>query len=279
MDLVLGGDAGDDADAVDLAHRLVVAHRAELGARDRAALDAELGGDRPGRDRVVAGDHPDLDPGRLRPRDGVLGGRPRRIDDADHREEREALDGGQQVGVRVERGRVEVLVAGRHDPEALRAQALVLGEVPVAELGDRDLGAVGAVGAHRPGEELVRRALDVAADDVLAVRVLHRVERGHHLVGRVERQRRDARVVLAGERRVHAALRGEDDERALGRVADELAVADLGVGAQGHRQQVLLQRDVRLAAGVVDLAGRRVAVAGDRVAAGRRPPSGRRSSG
>ena len=84
----------------------------------------------------------------------------------------------------------------------------------------------------------------------LPLRVLHRVERGHHLVGRVERQRRDARVLLAGERRVDAALGGEHDERALGRVADERAVADLGVGAQGHRQQVLLERDVGLAAGV-----------------------------
>ena len=163
----------------------------------------------------------------------------------------------QQVGVRVERRRVEVLLAGRHDPQALRAQALVLGEVVVADLGDRDLRAVRAVGADGAGEELVRCALDVAADDVLAVGVLHPVEGGHHLVGRVERQGRDPRVLLAGERRVDAALGGEDDERALGRVADERAVADLGVGAQGHRQQVLLERDVGLAAGVGDLAGRR----------------------
>ena len=118
VDLVLGGDAGDDADPVDLAHRLVVAHRAELGAGDRAALDAELVGDRLGRDRVVAGDHPDLDPGRLRLRDGVLRGRPRRIHDPDDREERQPIDGGQQVRVRIERGRVEVLLAGGHDPEA-----------------------------------------------------------------------------------------------------------------------------------------------------------------
>ena len=86
--------------------------------------------------------------------------------------------------------------------------------------------------------------------------VLHRVEGGHHLVGRVEGQGRDARVALAGERRVDAALGGEDDERALGRVADQRAVADLGVGAQGHRQQVLLERHVGLAAGVGDLPGR-----------------------
>ena len=279
VDLVLGGDAGDDADAVDLAHRLVVAHRAELGAGDRAALDPELVGDRPGGDRVVAGDHPDLDPGRLRLGDGVLRGRPRRIHDPDDREEREPIDGGQQVRVRVERGRVEVLLAGRHDPEALGAEAFVLGEVAVADLRDRHHAPIGPVGVRRPGEELVGRSLDVAADDVLAGGVLHRVERGHHLVGRVERQGRDARVALAGERRVDAALRREDDERTLGRVADEVAVPDLGVGAQGHRQQVLLERHVGLAAGVGDLADRRVAVAADRVAPADDRHLDRRSSG
>ena len=96
--------------------------------------------------------------------------------------------------------------------------------------------------------------------------VLHGVEGRHHLVGRVERQGRDPRVALAGERRVDAALRGEDDEGALGRVADERPVADLGVGAQGHRQQVLLERDVGVTAGLGDLPGRLVAVAADRVA-------------
>ena len=242
VDLVLGGDAGEDADAVDLAHRLVVAQGAEVGAGHGAALDAQLAGDRLGRDRVVAGDHADLDAGRMGGRDGGLGGRSRRVHDAHDREERQPVQQRQQVRVRVERGRVEVLVAGRHDPQALRAQALVLGEVVVAELCDRALRAVGAVRADGAGEELVRRALDVAADDVLARVVRHAVEGGHHLVGRVERQGRHARVALAGERRVHAALRGEDDERALGRVADERAVADLGVGAQGHRQQVLLER-------------------------------------
>jgi hypothetical protein len=87
------------------------------------------------------------------------------------------------------------------------------------------------------------------------------------ILWRVERQGRDARIALAGERRVDAALCREHDERALGRVAHEPAVADLGVGAQGHRQQVLLERHVRLPSGVGDLAHGRVAIAGDRVAA------------
>ena len=37
VDLVLRRDAGDDADAVDLAAQRVVVHGGELGARDRAA--------------------------------------------------------------------------------------------------------------------------------------------------------------------------------------------------------------------------------------------------
>ena len=57
----------------------------------------------------------------------------------DDREEGEAVDGGQQVRVRVEGRRVEVLLAGRHDPQALGAQALVLGEVVVAHRSDRDV--------------------------------------------------------------------------------------------------------------------------------------------
>ena len=150
MDLVLGRHAGDDADAVDLAHRLVVAHRAELGAGDGPALDAELVRDRLRGDGMVAGDHPDLDAGRLRLRDGGLCRRPRRVDDADDGEERQPVDGRQQVGVRVERRRVEVLLAGRHDPQAHRPEPFVLGEVGVADLGDRDLGAVGAVGGDWP---------------------------------------------------------------------------------------------------------------------------------
>ena len=96
--------------------------------------------------------------------------------------------------------------------------------------------------------------------------VRHPVERGHELVGGVERQRRDARVALAGQGRVDAALGGEDDERALGRVADERAVPDLGVGAQRHRQEQRVERDVGLAADAGDLALGRVALAGDRVA-------------
>ena len=58
VDLVLGRDARDDTDAVDLAGDLLVAHRGELGTRDGTTGDAELTGDGLGGDRVVASDHP-----------------------------------------------------------------------------------------------------------------------------------------------------------------------------------------------------------------------------
>ena len=137
VDLVLGGDAGDDADVVDPAIGFLVGHRAELGAGDGLALDAELARDGIGRDGVVAGDHPDLDAGGLCLGDGVAGLGARRVDDPDDGQELEVADQWQEVGVRVERGRIEVALAGGHDPQALGAESVVLGEERLADLVDR----------------------------------------------------------------------------------------------------------------------------------------------
>ncbi len=266
MDLVLGRDAGEHADAVDLAHRLLVAQGAEVGAGHGAARDAQLARDGLRRHGVVAGDHADLDAGRMRGGDGVLRGRSRRVHDANDREQRQSVECREQVRVRIERGRVEVLLAGGHDTQAHRAEALVLRQVRVPDVGHGRLAAIGSVDAHGPCQQLVRRALHVGPHDVLARGVLHGVERGHHLVGRVERERGDTRVLLPRESRVHAALGGEDDQRALRRVSHERPVPDLRIGTQRHGQQVLLERHVGLAAGVGDLSARRVAVTGDGVA-------------
>ena len=46
-------------------------------------------------------------------------------------------DERQEVGVRVERRRIEVALGGRHDPQALGAEPVVLGEVRLADLVDR----------------------------------------------------------------------------------------------------------------------------------------------
>ena len=151
VDLVLGRDPADDPDAVDLLEHRVVVHRLELGAGDRLAGDPQLRGDDGARDGRVARDHADVDAGAMGLRDGGLRGRPRRVGDADEREEREALDRLEEVAGRVERGRVEVLPARGHEPQALLAHPVALGEVGIAQLRDRDL-------RRRPGRGRPRRA-------------------------------------------------------------------------------------------------------------------------
>ena len=100
-----------------------------------------------------------------------------------------------------------------------------------------------------------RRALHEAAHDVLAGRVGRLGERRHQLVGRVERQRRQPRVALAGRVDVEARLVGEDEQRALGRIADDLAVDELRVAGDDVGQDRVVDR-VRGAGGVLDLARR-----------------------
>ena len=90
----------------------------------------------------------------------------------------------------------------------------------------------------------------------------------HQLVGRVERQRRQARVALAGRVDVEARLVGEHEQRALGRIAHDLAVDELRVARDDVGQDRVLDR-VRRAGGVLDLALELVARARDRVAVGR----------
>ena len=81
-DLVPGGDAGDHA---DIAIASSPPRRSSRRTRpaDDLAVDAELAGDRGSGHRVIAGDHPDLDPGRFRLRDRCPGTGPRRVDDPD----------------------------------------------------------------------------------------------------------------------------------------------------------------------------------------------------
>ena len=110
----------------------LVAHRGELGAGERAALDAELARDRGGGRGVVAGDHPDPDAGVLALRDRGLRLRARRVDDADHREQRQVLDLVEQVAVRVERRGSKSRVRHHQHPHALAGDPVVLGQHEVA---------------------------------------------------------------------------------------------------------------------------------------------------
>ena len=104
-DLVLRRHAGHHADVVEFGDQLLVAHGGELGAGERLAGDAELVADRGGGHRVVAGDHAHLDAGAVALLDGRLRLGTGRIDDADHRQQREVVDVVEVRRGRVERGR------------------------------------------------------------------------------------------------------------------------------------------------------------------------------
>ena len=174
---------------------------------------------------VVAGDHPDPDAGLLRRRDRCPGGRAGRVDDADQGKQLQPGDQREQVGAGVKRDRVDFLARDSDHPQALLAQPLVLGQVPLPELAvSRRRAGVGVRDRGGPRQQLVRRALDKAPDHLFAGRVGHRVERGHQLVGRVKRKLGGPRVPFPGGDRVDAALGGQHDQRALGRVPDQFAV-------------------------------------------------------
>ena len=243
-DLVLGGDPGDHPDIGQLPEQLVVAHRRELGAGDRAPLDPELAADRRGGRGVVARDHPHADPRALAPRDRIPRLRPGRVDDPDHREEREVLDEAQQVAVAIERGGVEVTLRDDHHALAALRHAVVRleGQVPVV-VGDRHERPVGAPERPTARDQHVGRALHVAADDLPPARFGHLVERRHELVLGVERDLGEPRVRGAGLVHVQPALGAEHDQGAFGGVADQPVALEDGVGAQDHREQVGVEVD------------------------------------
>ena len=112
----------------DLRVELLVAQPRELGARKRSPLDPELPGDRRGGRRVVAGDHPHLDPRLLAAGDRVPRLLAGRVDDPDEREQRQALDLVEQHAAGVEGGRVDVARRDGEHPQALCRKPVVLGE-------------------------------------------------------------------------------------------------------------------------------------------------------
>ena len=123
-------------------------------------------------------------------------------------------------------------------------------------------------GRRGPPDDGRGGALDEDPDDGVARGVLGVAEGGHELVGGVERQRREPGVGLLGALDVDLRLVPEDQQRALGRVADDLAVDELGVVGDEEGQDRRLD-GVGVAGGVLDLAVEAVAHAGDRVAVGR----------
>ena len=117
-----------------------------------------------------------------------------------------------------------------------------------------------AVGAR---QQYVGRALDEHAHPLAIV-----VEGGHELVCRIEGNFGEARAVLHYRFLIHATLGGQRQQRALGGVADELAVADAGIGTQRRRDEQRQEIGQRLALACADFALAGIALA----AHGKAPP-------
>ena len=130
--LVLGGDAAEHVQARKRRLQLVVAHRLDLGAARGSLAESELRADRGGRDRVVAGDHADLDAGLARDPHGLLRGGAQRVDDADQTDEGQIGDGGHRI-VRHRRVRRETAEReGEHPQPLLRQRPVGLEDLVAA---------------------------------------------------------------------------------------------------------------------------------------------------
>ena len=235
-DLVLGRDAGDHTDVIDLGEELLVGHRGELGSGERSAFDAQLLRDGRRRRRVVARDHADPNARVVAERDRVLRLLAGRVDDADQGDELEIGHEGKQIARGIKRAGIEVAPCHREHSEPLSGEPIVLRQHTFAMFVRH--GGGGPVGRHvpsRPGEQHIGGALDEAAHHRGAV-VVHLVEGGHQLVLGVERHFRDAGVEAPGLVDVDAALGRQDDERAFGRVPDARPITNHCVVGQGHRQ-------------------------------------------
>ena len=182
------------------ASRSVVAQGSEVGPEHRLAWDAELLGDGGSGDHVVARDHADPDAGLLARR-----GRPPRTPRGEDRPWRrcDAIsqlgDVAEQVTLGVEGRRVEVADGRGHHPLPLALHAgITASSRPLLQaLVPRHAAAPGRR-SRGPLHHRRRRALDEAADHVVAGGVGRRVERRHQLVGGVERQRGQPRQRLPG---------------------------------------------------------------------------------
>ncbi len=263
-----GADAPEHVQLRQRGDHLFIGHRVEFGARLDTRAQPEFVGDRAGGDRVVAGDHADVDAGGQGAGDGVLGLGAQRVDDADQRHEQQVVHGTHRVADR--RGHrvgIEATHGERQHPQALLRQPLVRREQVVAPFVDRHLLAVpqhvGAAVEHHVGRTLHRREVGllehVGGQPVRAV-----VERRHELVLRIERHLR-----TSGQRPprllcVDAELRREDHECRFGRVADHRpVVADGRVGAEGQAERQLMEIRRRLAGHAQDGTGLRVAATVD----------------
>ena len=249
---MLGGDATDDADAVDPLSRSCSSSAAKSAPRIASpSIPSCL---------AIAAPVTTSSPVTIRTRmcalwascDRLLGLGARRVDHPDQARHLEPLDVGQQIAVGVERRRIEVTEAGRHHPQPvllhpldvlLRAGAQIV--VPGDALPGRQRAS--PRDPCTAGAAPLTKQRTTSCPDASNVVGEHR----HQLVGRVERQRRHARVALARAVEVEPGLVAEDQQRALGRIADHLAVDELRIARDHVRQDRVLDR-VRGARGVLD---------------------------
>ena len=151
----------------------------------------------------------------------------------------QARDQGQQVAVGIEVRRVDVPGGRDHDPQTLAAEALhLLGGSAVLLVAPGDVLAVGQ-GGRGPPDHGRAGSLDEGPDDGVPGLVLGVREDGHELVGGVERQGREPGVGGLRAFDVELRLVPEDEQRALGGIADDLAVDELGVVGDQERQDRL----------------------------------------
>ncbi len=166
---MLWRDPRDDANLVNLAQRLLIAHGGEIRAADRPTGDTQLLGDGSGGDCVVASDHAHLDASgsRLGDRHFRLGAW--RIDDADKRQHGQVVHQWQEVGGGIERGWIEVAARDSHDTQALFAKPLIVRDIFGAHRVDwrHALLRIQALGGA--GQQLVGSALHEAADDLATI--------------------------------------------------------------------------------------------------------------
>ena len=160
-----------------------------------------------------------------------------RIDHPDQRGQLQALDQGQQVAVGVEVRGVDVLHGRGHDAQALAAEAIHLLRRPACSARspqgtDSPLARADVARPITAGAAPLTKTRTTGLPDV----VLGVAEGGHQLVGGVERQGREPRVGRLGALDVELGLVPEDQQRALGGVADDLAVDELGVVGDQERQ-------------------------------------------
>ena len=293
LELVLRGHTGVDGDlGGGLVELLVGGQRVQLVAGQRLAVlgdNAEVGGDAGGGQRVVAGDHDGADAGAAGLGHGVAHLGARRVDDADHAgPDQVVLDdvalfgdvgdltggvgadarhGGQRRGLKRAVGLAEGTVG-------LAGQALDVGQdVLAVAVGERaDL--VADRDARAEAQQHVRGALGEHGQ-VAALGVVLGDDR-HALALGGERHLRHAGEALGGL--VGLGLTGRDDQRHLGRIADDLPLAVVLAQVAVVRQRAGDKRRQHLGAhGLADigtvhadhLADRRVAGAGDRDLAGR----------